>query len=64
MTIYLFVPLIAGTGFIAFLAMLVAVPVGLFSGIYMAEYASLRVRRFSKPVIEILAGIPTVVYGF
>ena len=59
-----FVPLIAGTGFIAFLAMLVAVPVGLFSGIYMAEYASLRVRRFSKPVIEILAGIPTVVYGF
>ena len=59
-----FVPLIAGTGFIAFLAMLVAVPVGLFSGIYMAEYASLKVRRFSKPVIEILAGIPTVVYGF
>ena len=44
--------------------MLVAVPVGLFSGIYMAEYASLKVRRFSKPVIEILAGIPTVVYGF
>ena len=39
-------------------------PIGLFSGIYMAEYASLRVRRFSKPVIEILAGIPTVVYGF
>ena len=57
-----FVPLIAGTGFIAFLAMLVAVPVGLFSGIYMAEYASLKVRRFSKPVIEILAA--TVVYGF
>ena len=59
-----FVPLIAGTGFIAFIAMLVAVPVGLFSGIYMAEYASMRVRSFSKPIIEILAGIPTVVYGF
>ena len=59
-----FIPLIAGTSFIAFIAMLVAVPVGLFSGIYMAEYASLKVRRFSKPIIEILAGIPTVVYGF
>ena len=59
-----FIPLIAGTSFIAFIAMLVAVPVGLFSGIYMAEYASLKVRRISKPIIEILAGIPTVVYGF
>ena len=59
-----FIPLIAGTSFIAFIAMLVAVPVGLFSGIYMAEYASLKVRRVSKPIIEILAGIPTVVYGF
>jgi phosphate transport system permease protein len=44
--------------------MLVAVPIGLFSGIYMAEYASLKIRRISKPIIEILAGIPTVVYGF
>jgi ABC-type phosphate transport system, permease component len=51
-----FIPLIAGTSFIAFIAMLVAVPVGLFSGIYMAEYASLKVRRISKPIIEILAG--------
>jgi phosphate transport system permease protein len=59
-----FIPLIAGTSFIAFIAMLVAVPVGLFSGIYMAEYASSKVRRVSKPIIEILAGIPTVVYGF
>ena len=59
-----FIPLIAGTSFIAFIAMLVAVPVGLFSGIYMAEYASTKVRRVSKPIIEILAGIPTVVYGF
>ena len=59
-----FIPLIAGTSFIAFIAMLVAVPIGLFSGIYMAEYASSKVRRVSKPIIEILAGIPTVVYGF
>ena len=59
-----FIPLIAGTTFIAFIAMLVAVPIGLFSGIYMAEYASLKIRRISKPIIEILAGIPTVVYGF
>ncbi len=59
-----FVPLIAGTAFIAFIAMLVAVPVGLFSGIYMAEYATKKIRRVSKPIIEILAGIPTVVYGF
>ena len=59
-----FIPLIAGTSFIAFIAMLVAVPIGLFSGIYMAEYASVKIRRISKPIIEILAGIPTVVYGF
>ncbi len=59
-----FVPLIAGTAFIALIAMLVAVPVGLFSGIYMAEYATKKIRRVSKPIIEILAGIPTVVYGF
>ncbi|KRO56447.1 MAG: phosphate ABC transporter permease [Pelagibacteraceae bacterium BACL5 MAG-121015-bin10] len=59
-----FIPLIAGTAFIALIAMLVAVPIGLFSGIYMAEYASIKVRKFSKPIIEILAGIPTVVYGF
>ena len=58
------VPLFAGTAFIAFIAMIVAVPIGLFSGIYMAEYASPKVRKYSKPIIEILAGIPTVVYGF
>ena len=57
-------PLFAGTGFIALIAMSVAVPIGLFSGIYLAEYASSKVRKYSKPVIEILAGIPTVVYGF
>ena len=44
--------------------MCVAVPIGLFSGIYFAEYASVNVRKFGKPIIEILAGVPTVVYGF
>jgi phosphate transport system permease protein len=41
----------------------VAVPIGLFAAIYMAEYASKRMRSFAKPLIEILAGIPTIVYG-
>jgi len=58
------IPLFAGTAFIAFIAMCVAVPIGLFSGIYFAEYASTNVRKFGKPIIEILAGVPTVVYGF
>jgi phosphate transport system permease protein len=58
------VPLFWGTFFIAMIAMCVAVPIGLFSGIYMAEYASSKVRRFAKPLIEVLAGVPTVVYGF
>lgn len=58
------VPLFLGTMLISFLAMLVAVPVGLMSAIYLAEYASPRVRNIAKPVLEVLAGIPTVVYGF
>ena len=58
------VPLFAGTAFIAFIAMCVAIPIGLLSGIYLAEYASKKFRQFAKPIIEILAGIPTVVYGF
>lgn len=58
------VPLFAGTFYITAIAMLVAVPVGLLSAIYMAEYASQRARDFIKPILEILAGIPTVVYGF
>ena len=45
-------------------AMLVALPLGLLSAIYLSEYASLRVRRIVKPILEILAGIPTVVYGY
>lgn len=58
------VPLFAGTLLIALIAMLVAVPTGLMSAIYLAEYAPKKVRSTVKPLLEILAGIPTVVYGF
>ena len=58
------VPLFAGTLLITLIAMLVAVPVGLMTAIYLAEYAPGRVRAVAKPLLEILAGIPTVVYGF
>ncbi|MDN3555361.1 phosphate ABC transporter permease subunit PstC [Halomonas maura] len=58
------VPLFAGTFMITLVAMLVAIPVGLLSAIYMAEFAPQRVRTLAKPVLEVLAGIPTVVYGF
>jgi len=58
------VPLLAGTMLISAIAMLVAAPIGLFSAIYLAEYAGPKLRSVAKPVIEILAGIPTVVYGF
>lgn len=58
------VPLFAGTLLISFIAMTVAAPVGLFSAIYLAEYAPMRARAWIKPLLEILAGIPTVVYGF
>lgn len=58
------VPLFAGTLLISAIAMLVAVPIGLFSAIYLAEYAAPRVRRVVKPLLEVLAGVPTVVYGF
>jgi len=57
-------PLLAGTAYIAFVAMLFAVPIGLYAAIYMAEYASARARSIIKPLLEILAGIPTIVYGF
>ncbi len=57
-------PLLLGTGLIGLIALLVAVPLGLLSAIYLAEYATSRVRNTLKPVLEILAGIPTVVYGF
>ena len=58
------IPLFAGTLLISALAMLVAVPIGLMAAIYLSEYAHDRVRALAKPVLEILAGIPTVVYGF
>jgi phosphate transport system permease protein len=58
------VPLFTGTLLISGLAMLVAVPVGLMSAIYLSEYASRRFRAYAKPLLEILAGIPTVVYGY
>jgi phosphate transport system permease protein len=57
-------PLFAGTLLITGIAMLVAVPVGLMTAIYLAEYSSRTVRATAKPLLEILAGIPTVVYGF
>ena len=58
------VPVFAGTVLISLIAMVVAAPVGLMSAIWMAEYAPERVRAVVKPLLEILAGIPTVVYGF
>ncbi len=58
------VPLLAGTALISAIAMVVAVPIGLLSAIYLAEYASRSFRAVAKPALEILAGIPTVVYGF
>ncbi len=57
-------PIFSGTFIITIIALLVAVPIGLFSAIFMSEYASNRVRGMVKPILEILAGIPTVVYGF
>jgi phosphate transport system permease protein len=58
------VPLFTGTMLITAIAMVVAVPVGLMTAIYLAEYSSARVRAAAKPLLEVLAGIPTVVYGF
>jgi len=58
------IPLFAGTLLISVIALLVAVPIGLMAAIYLSEYASNRFRSFAKPALEILAGIPTVVYGF
>ena len=63
-TAYGFVPLLTGTLLITLIAIFVAGPLGLFSAIYLAEYATPRTRSIFKPVLEILAGIPTVVLGF
>lgn len=56
-------PLLWGTLYISFVALLVAVPIGLFAAIYLSEYATKSVRSIAKPLLEILAGIPTIVYG-
>lgn len=58
------IPVFVGTFLISFIALAVAVPVGLFAAVFTSEYASPRLRSVIKPVLEILAGIPTVVYGF
>lgn len=58
------IPVLYGTLVISLIAMLVAVPIGIFSAIYLTEYAGSRFRAIVKPLLEILAGIPTVVYGF
>jgi len=61
---YGLLPLLSGTLMVAGIAMLVAVPVGLMAAIYLSQYAPRQVRAIAKPLIEILAGIPTIVYGF
>jgi phosphate transport system permease protein len=57
-------PLVAGTTLVSLIAMLVALPMGLLSAIYLSEYANSHVRRVLKPILELLAGVPTVVYGY
>jgi phosphate transport system permease protein len=57
-------PLVVGTALVSLIAMAVALPMGLLSAIYLSEYADQRVRRVVKPVLEVLAGVPTVVYGY
>ncbi|WP_371224160.1 phosphate ABC transporter permease subunit PstC [Roseovarius sp. 2305UL8-3] len=56
-------PLLWGTLYISVIALLVAVPIGLFAAIYLSEYAGPKLRSFAKPLLEVLAGIPTIVYG-
>ena len=57
-------PLVAGTALVSAIAMIVAMPMGLLSAIYLSEYATPRLRRTIKPVLEVLAGVPSVVYGY
>ena len=57
-------PLVAGTLLVSAIAMAVAVPAGLLTAVYLSEYAPATVRRVVKPVLEVLAGVPTVVYGY
>ena len=58
------VPLVWSTLYLTFIALLVAIPLGLGVGVYLAEYASPRVRKILKPVVEVLAGVPTIVFGY
>jgi phosphate transport system permease protein len=57
-------PLVSATLTYALIAMIVAVPIGLMTAIYLSEYAPARVRSVAKPILEVLAGVPTIVYGF
>ena len=57
-------PLVWGTVYLSLIAMAVAVPLGLLSAIYLSEYAPSRVRKIVKPVLELLAGVPTIVFGY
>jgi phosphate transport system permease protein len=57
-------PLIWGTFYLTGIGLLVAIPVGILSGIYLAEFAPTRVRKIVKPVLELLAGVPTIVFGY
>ena len=59
-----FLPLLWGTLYISFVALLVSVPIGLYAAIYLSEYAGSKFRAVAKPLLEVLAGIPTIVYGF
>ncbi|KAB2338978.1 phosphate ABC transporter permease subunit PstC [Cytobacillus depressus] len=61
---YGILPLVSGTLKVTLIAAIVAVPIGLASAIFLSEYASDKTRRFIKPILEVLAGIPTIVYGF
>ncbi len=63
-TAFGFIPLLTGTLLITMIAIAVAGPIGLYSAIYLSEYATPRLRAWTKPILEILAGIPTVVLGF
>lgn len=57
-------PLVAATGMVTLIALILAVPLGLGAAMYLSEYASRRARKFLKPTVELLAGVPSVVYGF
>ena len=58
------VPLVTGTLLVTFIGMIVGVPLGVGSAIYLSEYASRRTHKIVKPVLELLAGVPTIVFGY